>query len=87
MLNYVPEDEPEKIELDPQDFDALVAETDEAAIRRTLLKLELDNTELGRALEVIKERKIAIQDLEDAERDIFDAKLDRLITQRAGNGS
>lgn len=29
MLNYVPEDEPEKIELDPQDFDALVAKLNE----------------------------------------------------------
>jgi len=62
---------------DRVDFDALVAETDEEAIRRTLLKLNLDDVELGRALEVIKERKIAIQDLEDAEKDIFDAKVER----------
>ena len=58
-------------------FDELVAETDEKAIRRTLRKLDLDDIELGRALEVIKERKIALQDLDDADRDLTDARLER----------
>ena len=62
---------------DKVDFDTLVKETDEAAIRRTLRRLDLDDVELGRALEVIKERKIALQDLDDAERDIDDAKTER----------
>ena len=63
---------------DKIDFDELVAETDEAAIRRTLRQLDLDDIELGRALEVIKERKIAIQDLDDAEREITEAHLERV---------
>ena len=62
---------------DKIDFDALVKETDEAAIRRTLRRLDLDDVELGRALEVIKERKIALQDLDDAEREIDDAQTER----------
>jgi hypothetical protein len=55
----------------------LAAETDEAAIRRTLRQLDLDDIELGRALEVIKERKFALQDLDDAERDLADARAER----------
>jgi hypothetical protein len=62
---------------DKLDFDALVAETDEEAIRRTIRKLDLDDVELGRALEVIKERKLALQDIDDLEREIFDAKVER----------
>lgn len=67
---------------DRVDFDALAAETDEAAIRRTLRKLDLDDIELGRALEVIRERKLALQDLEDAEREILDAKLERFQREK-----
>ena len=66
---------------DKVDFDELAAETDEAQIRRTLRQLDLDDIELGRALEVIRERKIAIQDLDDAEREIADAREERLTTQ------
>lgn len=66
---------------DKVDFDELAAETDEAQIRRTLRQLDLDDIELGRALEVIRERKIALQDLDDAEREIADARTERLTTQ------
>jgi hypothetical protein len=55
---------------DQIDFDKLLEEKDEAEIRRTLEKLDLDDIELGRTLEVIKERRIAIQDLDDIEADI-----------------
>ncbi len=68
---------------DRVDFDALVAETDEAAIRRTLFKLNLDDVELGRALEVIKERKIALQDLDDADREVSEAIQERVETRLA----
>lgn len=66
---------------DRVNFDNLVAETDEAAIRRTLRKLDLDDIELGRALEVIKERKIALQDLDDAQRDVDDALQEEINTK------
>lgn len=66
---------------DKIDFDALVIESDEAKIRSTLRLLDLDDIELGRALEVIKERKIALQDLDDAEREIFEAREERRLVQ------
>jgi hypothetical protein len=72
------------------DFDALAAENDEAEIRRTLRKLGLDNIELGRALEVIRERKIALQDLKEAQRDLtleeqeaFDLRQKILLQEEA----
>lgn len=49
------------------DFEALTKMTDEAEIRRTLKKNKLNETTLTRILEIIKERKIAEQDLEDLE--------------------
>lgn len=55
---------------DQIDFDKLLEEKDEAEIRRTLEKLDLDDIELGRTLEVIKERRTALQDLEDLEVDL-----------------
>ena len=62
---------------DQIDFDKLLEEKDEAEIRRTLEKLDLDDIELGRTLEVIKERRIAIQDLDDLEVDLNEKGKER----------
>ena len=58
---------------DKVDFDLLVKETDEAAIRRTLRKLDLDDVELGRALEVIIENQERLNSLEE---DNFQLRLE-----------
>lgn len=49
------------------DFDKLLKMTDEAEIRRTLDKFDLNETVLTRTLEILKERKIVVQDLADLE--------------------
>lgn len=49
------------------DFDKLIALQDEEAIRRELDKNNLNETTLTRILEIIKERKLALQDLSDLE--------------------
>ena len=49
------------------DFDKLLKMTDEAEIRRTLDKFDLNETTLTRILEILKERKIVNQDLADIE--------------------
>ena len=67
---------------DKIDFDKLVLESDEAVIRSTLRRLDLDDIELGRALEVIRERKIAIQDLIEANNDLVESEQERLDLQR-----
>ncbi len=58
------------------DFEGLTQMTDEAEIRRTLKKNNLNETTLTRILEIIKERKIAEQDLADLENDTIKKRLE-----------
>jgi ABC-type transporter Mla subunit MlaD len=58
------------------DFEKLIALQDEEAIRNELAKNNLNETTLTRILEIIKERKIAIQDLSDLELDTAQKRLD-----------
>ena len=67
---------------DKIDFDALALESDEAVIRSTLRRLDLDDVELGRALEVIRERKIALQDLKEANNELVESEQERIDLQR-----
>lgn len=57
-------------------FDKLVALQDEEAIRRELDKNNLNETTLTRILEIIKERKLALQDLSDLELDTANKRLE-----------
>lgn len=56
------------------DFDKLLKMTDEAEIRRTLDKFDLNETTLTRTLEILKERKIAIQDFAELEADTLEKR-------------
>lgn len=58
------------------DLDALSLESDERIIRSKLENFNFDDVTLGRVLEIIRERKIAIQDLADVEKDLQDARLE-----------
>jgi hypothetical protein len=58
------------------DFDKLIALQDEEAIRRELDKNNLNETTLTRILEIIKERKIALQDLSDLELETAKKRLE-----------
>tara|TARA_R110001632_G_scaffold76073_1_gene172724 strand:- start:22526 stop:25753 length:3228 start_codon:yes stop_codon:yes gene_type:complete len=49
------------------EFDKILKMTDEEEIRRTLKKFNLNETVLTRTLEILKERKIVVQDLADLE--------------------
>jgi len=49
------------------DFDELLKMNDEAEIRRTLKKFVLNETTLTRILDILKERKIVVQDLAEIE--------------------
>lgn len=60
------------------DLDALSRESDEESIRATLRKFNFDDVTLGRILEIIKERKLALQDLTDAQRDLTDVEQDAI---------
>jgi hypothetical protein len=59
------------------DFDALVKMSDEEEIRRTLAKNDLNETTLTRILEIIKERKLVLQDLSDLEIDTANKRLEK----------
>lgn len=59
------------------DFDKLLAMTDEAEIRRTLRKYQLNETTLTRILEILKERKIVVQDLADLEDETAQKRVDK----------
>ena len=59
------------------DFDKLLKMTDEAEIRRTLEKNVLNETTLTRILEILKERKIVIQDLADIEQETAQKRIDK----------
>jgi len=52
------------------DLDALARESDEETIRTSLEKFNFDDVTLGRILEIIRERKLALQDLTDAQKDL-----------------
>jgi hypothetical protein len=52
------------------DLDELSKESDEEVIRQKLKNFNFDDVTLGRILEIIKERKLALQDLTDAQRDL-----------------
>jgi hypothetical protein len=62
------------------DFDALIAMSDEEEIRRTLRKYDLNETTLTRILEILKERRLVLQDLTDLE---TDTALKRLELNKA----
>lgn len=59
------------------DFDKLLKMTDEEEIRRTLKKFNLNETVLTRTLEILKERKIVVQDLADLEQETGTKTLDK----------
>ena len=59
------------------DFDKLLQMNDEAEIRRTLKKYDLNETTLTRILEILKERKIVVQDLSDLENETAQKTLDK----------
>ena len=58
------------------DFDALIAMSDEEEIRRTLRKYDLNETTLTRILEILKERRLVLQDLTDLETDTATKRLE-----------
>lgn len=58
------------------DFDALIAMSDEEEIRRTLRKYDLNETTLTRILEILKERRLVLQDLTDLETDTASKRLE-----------
>ncbi len=60
------------------DLDALVLESDEEVIRQKLRNFNFDDVTLGRILEIIKERKLALQDLTDAQVDLNDKEQDAI---------
>ena len=59
------------------DFEKLLKMTDEAEIRRTLKKNILNETTLTRILEILKERKIVIQDLAEIEQETAEKRIDK----------
>jgi hypothetical protein len=56
------------------DIDALALESDEEAIRAAIRKQNFDDVTLGRILEIVKERKLAVQDLVDAQNDLNESE-------------
>lgn len=59
------------------DLDKLVNESDERVIREKLKLKTVDDDVATRILEIIRERKMAVQDLEQAERDLADKAKER----------
>ena len=59
------------------DFDNLIKMSDEAEIRRTLAKYDLNETTLTRILEILKERRLVVQDLADLETDTATKRLEK----------
>lgn len=53
------------------DLDQLVLESDQRVIRERLRAADIDDVTFGRILEIIRERKLALQDLTEAEQDLF----------------
>lgn len=74
------------------DLDSLAKESDEEVIRQKLKNFNFDDVTLGRILEIIKERKLANQDLADSNRDLnaseeegIDIKKDIIAQEEALN--
>jgi len=63
------------------DLDSLSRESDEEVIRQRLKNFEFDDVTLGRILEIIRERKIATQDLADTNRDLTDSEKEGAALQ------
>lgn len=59
------------------DFDNLIKMSDEAEIRRTLAKYDLNETTLTRILEILKERRLVVQDLADLESETATKRLEK----------
>lgn len=59
------------------DFDNLIKMSDEAEIRRTLAKYDLNETTLTRILEILKERRLVVQDLADLESETATRRLQK----------
>lgn len=64
------------------DFDALVNESDEEVIRQKIKSFNFDDVTLGRILEIIKERKLALQDLTDAQVDLTGSEQDAIDVKK-----
>ena len=60
------------------DLDSLARESDEEAIRARLRAFNFDDVTLGRILEIIRERKIAIQDLAETQRDLNNSEQEAI---------
>jgi len=60
------------------DLDELSKESDESVIRQRLRNFNFDDVTLGRILEIIKERKIATQDLADAQQELNDSNSESI---------
>lgn len=54
----------------------LALEDDERIVRERLRQADIDDVTLGRILEIFRERKAAVQDLADAERDLSQTKFE-----------
>lgn len=57
-------------------LDELVLESDEKVIRERLAAADLDDVTLGRILEIIRERKLAQQDLIESNQDLADSETE-----------
>lgn len=53
------------------DLDQLALESDQRVIRERLRAADIDDVTFGRVLEIIRERKLALQDLVEAEQDLY----------------
>ena len=60
------------------DLNELSKESNEEAIRSNLRKFNFDDVTLGRVLEIIRERKIALQDLNDAQKDLNESESEAI---------
>lgn len=56
------------------DLDQLALESDQRVIRERLRAADIDDVTLGRILEIIRERKLALQDLTEVEQDLYKAQ-------------
>ena len=63
------------------DLDSLSRESDEEVIRQRLKNFQFDDVTVGRILEIIRERKIATQDLADTNRDLTDSEKEGAALQ------
>jgi len=63
------------------DLEALALEQDQAIVRERLRQLTADDVSLGRILEIIRDRKAAVQDVVDLENDLADKVKERADTE------